>query len=389
VDFKGSAQACGGHCNLKIRNVFGGRGSRVGNQRQQNCGLPSASSARGEKLGEQMRLAADDFIGAVASVSLLGMLSAGSAARPAHAEETDWPMHAITLVVPFSAGGSSDAIGRIIGDGIGNNLRQTVVVENVTGTGGLLGAARVAKAAPDGYQFVIGNVGNFAQSQWLYKKPLFDTLRDFAPVALLTDESLVLVARRDFPADNLQQFIAYAKANQSKLQFSSSGVGGSNHLACMLLNSAIGIEVTHVPYRNVVQGLQDVIAGRIDYDCLSLPLALPQIAANTVKAIAILSKDRSASLPALASAHEQGLTDFDVPSWYALFLPARTPSAIVQKLNSAAIAALDMPSVEQRLKQVGGEAVAPERRSPEYLAKFLAAEIKKWEGPIKASGISF
>jgi tripartite-type tricarboxylate transporter receptor subunit TctC len=236
---------------------------------------------------------------------------------------------------------------------------------------------------------VIGNVGNFAQSQWLYKKPLFDTLRDFAPVGLLTDEKLVMVVRNDFPADNLQQFIAYAKANQAKLQFSSSGVGGSNHLACMLLNAAIGIQVTHVPYRNVVQGLQDVMAGRMDYDCLSLPLALPQIAGRTVKAIAILSKDRSTSLPDLATAQEQGLADFDVPSWYALFLPARTPPAIVQKLNQATVAALVSPAVEQRLRQVGGEAVAPERRTPDYLAKFLAAEIRKWEGPIKASGIAF
>jgi tripartite-type tricarboxylate transporter receptor subunit TctC len=319
---------------------------------------------------------------------LVGLL-AGGAAAPAQAQESDWPTRPITLVVPFSAGGSSDAIGRIIADGIATALRQTVLVENVTGTGGLLGGARVARAAPDGSQFVIGNVGNFAQSQWLYKKPLFDTLKDFAPVGLLTDEKLVLVVRNDFPADNLQQFIAYAKANQAKLQFSSSGVGGSNHLACLLLNSAIGVEVTHVPYRNVVQGLQDVMAGRIDYDCLSLPLALPQIAARSVKAIAILSKGRSSSLPKLASADEQGLNDFDIPSWYALFLPAQTPPAIVQKLNRATVAALDMPSVEQRLKQVGGEAVAPERRSPEYLATFLAAEIRKWEGPIKASGISF
>jgi tripartite-type tricarboxylate transporter receptor subunit TctC len=334
-----------------------------------------------------MRLTGD-FAGMAASV-LVGLLAAGPAAHPAHAEESDWPTRPITLVVPFSAGGSSDAIGRIIADGIGTSLRQTVVVENVTGTGGLIGGARVARAAPDGYQFVIGNVGNFAQSQWLYKKPLFDTLRDFAPVGLLTDEKLVVVVRNDFPADNLQQFIAYAKANQAKLQFASSGVGGSNHLACLLLNSAIGIEVTHVPYRNVVQGLQDVIAGRIDYDCLSLPLALPQIAGKTVKAIAILSKSRSASLPGLASAHEQGLTDFDIPSWYALFLPAGTPPPIVQKLNRATVAALEMPAVQQRLKQVGGEAVAPERRSPDYLATFLDAEIRKWEGPIKASGISF
>jgi tripartite-type tricarboxylate transporter receptor subunit TctC len=290
-------------------------------------------------------------------------------------------------VVPFSAGGSSDAIARIIADGISNNLHQPVIVENVTGAGGLLGGARVAKAAPDGYQFLIGNVGSIAQSQWLYKQPLYNSVKDFAPVGLLTDESLVVIVRPDFPADNLRQFIAYAKANQDKLHFSSSGAGGSNHLACMLLNSAIGIEVTHVPYRNVVQGMQDVMAGRVDYDCLSLPVALPQIAAKSVKPIALLGKNRSPTLPDLQTANEQGLTDFDTPSWYALFLPAATPQAIVQKLNQATVAALDVPAVQERFKQIGGDVIAPERRSPEYLAQFLAAEIKRWEGPIKASGV--
>jgi tripartite-type tricarboxylate transporter receptor subunit TctC len=139
----------------------------------------------------------------------------------------------------------------------------------------------------------------------------------------------------------------------------------------------------------VVQGLQEVTAGRMDYDCVSLPLALPQIAGKTVKPIAILSRTRSSNLPDLPSAHEQGLTNFDLPSWYALFLPAKTPQPIIQRLNRATIAALEMPSLQQHLKQVGGDVIAPERRSPEYLAQFLAAEIKKWEGPIKGSGVSF
>lgn len=299
----------------------------------------------------------------------------------------NWPTHRITLVVPFSAGGSSDVIARITADGISNNLHQPVIVENVTGAGGLIGGARVAKAAPDGYEFLIGNVGSIAQSQWLYKQPLYNSVKDFAPVGLLTDESLVLIVRPDFPADNLQQFIAYTKANQDKLHFSSSGAGGSNHLACMLLNSAIGIEVTHVPYRNVVQGMQDVMAGRVDYDCLSLPLALPQIAARSVKPIAVLSKNRSPVLPNLQTADEQGLTDFDTPSWYALFIPAATPPAIVQKLNQATVATLDEPAIQERFKQIGGDVIAPNRRSPEYLAQFLAAEIRRWEGPIKASGV--
>jgi len=320
---------------------------------------------------------------------LLLMAFVLAAAAGAGAQAQDWPTHAMTLVVGFAAGGSSDAIGRIVADGISNNLKQPVVVENITGGGGMLAGARVAKAAPDGYQFIIGNVGTFAQSQWLYKKPLYNAIADFAPVGLLTDESLVLVVRKDLPADNLQQFIAYAKANQAQMHFSSSGVGGSNHLACMLLNSAIGVEVTHVPYRNVVQGMQDVMAGRMDYDCLSLPLALPQIAAKTIKPIAILRNTRSAALPDLATAQEQGLIDFDIASWYALFLPARTPPAIVHKLNAATAAALEVPAVQQRLRQVGGDVIAPERRTPEYLAQFLAAEIKKWEGPIKASGIAF
>src|SRR6516162_9517020 len=183
---------------------------------------------------------AHQFIATAAVI--VAMIASAPAVDPALAQ--NWPTHPMTLVVPFSAGGSSDAIARIVADGISNNLRQPVVVENVTGAGGLVGGSRVAKAAPDGYQFVIGNVGTFVQSRWLYKHPLYDPVTDFAPVALLTDESLVLVARNDLAADNLQQFISYAKANQGKLHYASSGVGGSNHLACMLLNSAIGIETS-------------------------------------------------------------------------------------------------------------------------------------------------
>ena len=326
------------------------------------------------------------FVGVAAAAATIGSgIAATLTAHSAQAE--DWPSRPMTLVVPFSAGGSSDAIARIVADGLSGQLHYPVVVENVTGAGGTMGTNRVAKAAPDGYQFVIGNAGTFAQSQWLYRKPLYDPATSFAPVGLISDESLVLVARNDLPADNLQEFIAYTKANQSKLRYSSSGVGGSNHLACMLLNSAIGIDVTHIPYRSVVQALQDLIASRVDYQCLTLPAALPQIGGKTVKAIAMLSKDRSPNLPNLASADEQGLTGFDIPSWYALFLPSGTPSAIVLKLNRAVVATLDMPSVQQRLKQLGGDLIASERRSPEYLAKFVADEVKKWEAPIKASGV--
>ena len=167
----------------------------------------------------------------------------------------------MTMVAPFAAGGSTDAIARIVADGLSIQLHQPVIVENVGGAGGMTGTNRVAKAAPDGYQFVLGNVGTHAQNQTLYKAPLYNAATDFAPVVLMMDQSLVLVARKDFPASNLQEFIAYTKANQSKMQYSSSGAGGSNHLACVLLNAAIGINVTHIPYRGAGQAMQDLLAG--------------------------------------------------------------------------------------------------------------------------------
>ena len=267
-------------------------------------------------------------------------------AHPAHAQ--DWPNRPVTMVAPFAVGGSTDVIARIVADGLSIQLHQPVVVENVGGAGGMTGANRVAKAAPDGYQFVLGNVGTHAQNQTLYKAPLYNAATDFAPVVLMMDQSLVLVARNDFPAGNLQEFIAYTKANQSKMQYSSSGAGGSNHLACVLLNAAIGVNVTHIPYRGGAQAMQDLLAGRVDYQCPSGPTAMPQITGKTVKAIAILSKNRSPSLPDLPSAHEQGLTGFDIPSWYALFLPKDTPDAIVRKLNAAAVESLRDPAIALR-----------------------------------------
>jgi tripartite-type tricarboxylate transporter receptor subunit TctC len=314
-----------------------------------------------------------------------GLIAAAVMASPARSQE--WPVRPLTMVAPFAAGGSTDAIARIISEGLSTQLHQPVVVENVGGAGGMTGTNRVAKAAPDGYQFVLGNVGTHAQNQTLYKAPLYDAAADFAPVALIMDQSLVLVTRKDFSADNLQEFIAYTKAHQSKLQYASAGVGGSNHLACVLLNTAIGINVTHIPYRSGGQAMQDLLAGRVDYQCPSAPTAMPQISGQAVKAIATLSKKRSPGLPDLPTAHEQGLTDFDIPSWYALFLPRGTPDAIVRKLNAAAIAAVSTPLMQERLKAIGSDLVGPERMSPEYLARFVADEIRKWAEPIRASGL--
>ena len=196
----------------------------------------------------------------------------------------------------------------------------------------------------------------------------------------------MLLARKDFPAGNLQEFITYAKANEAKMQYGSPGAGSVNHLACALLNFSAGIEVTHIPYRGAI--MPDLIAGRIDYWCPTSTVAIPQIANETVKALAILTMNRSPNLPALATAHEQGVANFAASTWNALFLPKGTPAVIIQKLNAAAIKTVDTPSVQQRLKDIGATVVAPDRRSPEYLQKFVESEIEKWTFPIKASGLS-
>jgi tripartite-type tricarboxylate transporter receptor subunit TctC len=315
-----------------------------------------------------------------AAIAVLLGTAAGAGAQ-------DWPARAMTLAVPFAAGGASDAIARIVAEGLRSELGQSVLVENVGGAGGMLGANRVARAPPDGYQFVLGNVGTHAQNQSIYKRPLYNPLTDFVPVGLVVDQTLLLITRKDFPADNLQEFIAYAKPNQAKLQYGSAGVGGSNHLACLLINSAIGIDVAHVPYRSGAQAMQDTLAGRIDYQCPSLPVALPQIEAKSVKALATLGKTRSASLSRLPTAQEQGLADFDVSGWYALFLPRETPADITRRLNRALVATLETPRVRQRLQEIGCDLFASDRSSPEYLGKFVAAEINKWSAVIKASGV--
>jgi tripartite-type tricarboxylate transporter receptor subunit TctC len=307
-----------------------------------------------------------------------------TAAAPAAAQ--NWPARAMTMVVPFAAGGASDAIARVLAAGLQNQLGKPVVIENVGGAGGMIGSSRVAKASPDGYEFVLGNVGTHSQNQSVYRRPAYDAATDFAPVGLIVYQAFPLVARHDFPADNLREFIAYARANQTKLQYGSGGVGGSNHLACVLLNAAIGIDVAHIPYRGGGPAMQDLLAGRIDYACPTLPVAIPQINAKAVKALAILSGARSSSLPELPTAREQGL-DVDVSTWYALFLPRATPTDIVHKLNRAMVATLATSAVQQRLEDLGSDLVPEEQQTPEYLQKFVAAEIEKWSHAIKASGV--
>jgi tripartite-type tricarboxylate transporter receptor subunit TctC len=300
----------------------------------------------------------------------------------------EWPTRPVTIVVPLAAGGGPDSLARVLAPHLAEFLGQPVVVENVPGGGGMTGAARVAKATPDGYQSVIGNVGTHAQNQTLYKHPLYNAATDFTPVGLVAELPFVLVVRPDLPASNLAEFIAYAGANQAAMRFGSAGPGSGAHLTCMLFNAAIGINTAHIPYRSGAStfGMQDLIAGRIDYMCPTFALALAQIESNAVKTLAILTRDRIPRMPALKSADEQGLTGFDASSWNALFLPKDTPPAIRQKLNAALAATLDLPSVQTKIQAIGANTVAPERRSPEYLQQLVKSEIEKWAGPIRTIG---
>jgi tripartite-type tricarboxylate transporter receptor subunit TctC len=315
------------------------------------------------------------------------LLGGAAAAWPIVARAQTYPSRPILMVDPFAAGGSFDVIGRILAVRMSEILGQQVIVENTSGAAGIIGVNRVVNAAPDGYTFLFGSIGTHAYNQTIYKKPRYDAIADFTPVALFAEQPMVLTTRKDFPADNLPQFIDYVKKNSAKLQFGSAGTGTTTHLGCALLNAVIGVKVTHVPYRGGGPATNDMIGGQIDYMCLNMGSAGTLAMGKQIKAIATLSRNRSPLMPDLATANEQGLADFDVVTWNAFFLPKGAPSEVVKKLNDATSQAIDTPAIKSRLHELGVTGVALERRSPEYVAKFVVDEIARWAGPIKANGL--
>jgi tripartite-type tricarboxylate transporter receptor subunit TctC len=318
---------------------------------------------------------------------VVSVLAVMAALWPAAAAAQTYPTRPITMVVPFAAGGTFDVMGRILAVRMGELLGQSVIVENTTGAGGIIGVTRVINAAPDGYTLLFGSVGTHAYNQTIYKKRRYDAVNDFTPVALFSDQPMVLEARKDLPANNLQEFIALLKKDGDKMKYGSAGAGSTTHLGCYLLNARIGVNVTHVPYRGSAPASNDLMGGQIDYLCGNLGAAAPLILGKQVKALAVLSRARSPLLPDVGSAHEQGLTDFDVTTWTAFFLPKGAPKAIVQKLNEVTHAAMDTPAIKAKMLEIGVEGIAPERRSPEFLANYVAEEVARWEGPIKDGGM--
>jgi len=305
---------------------------------------------------------------------------------PAHAQ--DWPTRPVTMVVPFAPGGVYDTMGRVYAAALSDILGQQVVVENVPGAGSLTGAARVSRADPDGYQMLLGGESPNAQVQLMHQAPPYDAATDFAPVALVAQQPLILTTRPSIPAGSLSDFVAYAKANQVKMQYGSPGTGTGSHLACALFNIRIGVDVTHVSYRGLAPAMQDLLAGRIDYMCPTITTAMAQLQSHAVQAPAVIGSERSPVFPDIATADEQGLKGFAANSWNALFLPKTAPPAIVGKANVAVLKAMATPAVQQRVRELGATLPPPEHRTPQYLQSFVVSEIKTWAAAIKAAGIT-
>ena len=316
----------------------------------------------------------------LASVGALLALTAGVAAQ-------NYPTRAVTMVIPFAAGGPTDVLGRVVGARMGEILGQQVVIENVGGGGGQTGSRRVADAKPDGYSFVLGTVGTHAQSQTLYKRPLYNSVTDFTPVALLAEVPIILTVRKDLPVKDFKEFVAYAQKNQSKMQFGSAGAGSATHLGCVLLNLLLKTNINHIPYKGTGPAMIDLAAGRIDFLCEIITTAKPHVDQGTVRALAIFDKERSKALPNLPTAIEQGgPKDLIAYTWNAMFLPKNAPADVVNKLNAAAVEAMKSPAVASKLSGLGAKISTPDQMTPQYLANLVKSEIAKWAVPIKASG---
>jgi tripartite-type tricarboxylate transporter receptor subunit TctC len=298
-----------------------------------------------------------------------------------------YPSRPITMVVPFAAGGVFDVVARIVGARMSELLGQPIIVENITGAAGIIGVQRVISAKPNGYTLLLGTIGTHAYNQSIYRKRRYDAVNDFTPVTLFSEQPMVIEARKDLPANNLAEFTALLKQNGAKMQYGSAGVGTTTHLGCAMLNARIGVNVTHVPYRGGGPAANDLIGGQIDYMCGNMGTSIVRTAAKQSKPIALLSRERTPLMPGLATAHEQGITDYDVVTWTAFFLPKGAPKEVVLRLNDATHAAMDTPAIKARLHDIGVVGVIPERRGPEYLARYVLEEIARWEGPIKESGL--
>src|SRR6478736_8185967 len=288
-----------------------------------------------------------------------------------------YPTRAVTVIVPFAAGGPADVTGRIVADIFSRHLGQQFLVENVGGAGGTLGSLRAAHAAPDGYTIISGHMGTHAAAPFFYPNLGYDPQKDFEPIGLIAEQPELLTVRKDFPANNLKEFVAYAKANENKLNMGHAGVGSVSYVGCLLLNSAIGIKPTMVPFTGTAPVMNAILAGQVDYDCDPVLGPLPHVRAGTVKALAIATKKRSPLLPDVPTSYEQGLPEFDCAPFYAVFAPKGTPKAIIDKLAEALSKGLSEEGVQKRLAELGADIAEPNRRGPKALGDLVRSEVAR------------
>jgi tripartite-type tricarboxylate transporter receptor subunit TctC len=314
------------------------------------------------------------------------MLAAGglaivAGAGPAQAQ--DYPTRAITMIVPFAAGGPTDVVARIVTAHMAQTLGQSIIIENVVGAGGTTATARAARAANDGYTLITGHMGTHAASVPLYPKLAYHPEKDFEPVALLAGTPILILARKDFPAKDLKEFIAYVKANTEKMNMAHAGVGSVSYSSCELLSSVLDIKPVGVPFNGTGPAMNALVGGQVDYMCDQIVNAVPQINGGTIKAYAIATAERNPSLPDLPTTAEAGLPKYQASAWNAIFAPKGTPAPILVKLNAAASKALDDENVRKRLLDLGSDIPKAEARTQAALASLVKSEIEKWSAVLK------
>jgi tripartite-type tricarboxylate transporter receptor subunit TctC len=302
------------------------------------------------------------------------------------ASAQDYPTRPITLIVPFAAGGPTDVISRIVGEHISRTLGQQLVIENVVGAGGTTASTRAKRAAPDGYTLITGHMGTHAASVALYPKLQYDPRTDFEPIGMIAGTPILVLAKKDFPAKDLKEFVAHVKANETKLNNAHAGVGSVSFTTCLLLNSIMKVKPTTIPFNGTGPSMNALVGGQVDYMCDQIVNAVPQINGGTIKVYAIATAARNPSLPDVPTTKEAGLPEFEASAWNALFAPKGTPKPIVDKLSDALSKALDDEGVRKRLLDLGSDIPDGPRRGGAARGARVKSEVDKWGKVIKEAG---
>jgi tripartite-type tricarboxylate transporter receptor subunit TctC len=312
-------------------------------------------------------------------------LAVGLALAPA-AGQSNYPARPITAIVPFAAGGPTDVITRIVAEHMSRTLGQPIIIENIVGAGGTTASTRAMRAAPDGYTIEMGHMGTHAASVALYPNLAYKPDVDFAPIGMVAGTPVLILARKDFPAKDLKEFVSYVKANVDKLNMAHAGVGSVSFTTCLLLNSILGVKPTSIPFNGTGPALTALISGQVDYMCDQIVNVVPQVQAGSIKAYAIGTAERNPALPNVPTAKEAGLPEFQAQAWNALFAPKATPQPVLDKLSDALDKALDDEQTRKRLLELGS--VLPDKtgRGQQALTALVKSEIARWTPIIKAAG---